>query len=75
MSCRGWSAPRRRRVHFVPPTDAAPTILHLFGEENAPTLGLSPWDFAFLKALYSTEQKDKMQLSEIKTSVIQQVLH
>jgi hypothetical protein len=50
---------------------AVPTILHLFGEssESAPP-GLSAWDEALLKSLYSTEQKNVMQLSQIKTQVV-----
>jgi hypothetical protein len=54
----------------------APTILHLFSEpkDSSPPLGLSPWDQAFLKALYQTEQSSKMQLAEIKTSVLKDVL-
>jgi hypothetical protein len=52
----------------------APTILHLFTDSgNAASPGLSPWDEAFLKALYHTEQSDKMQLSEIKLSILNDV--
>jgi hypothetical protein len=52
----------------------APTILHLFtGSANSASPGLSPWDAAFLKALYHTEQSDKMQLSEIKLSILHDV--
>jgi hypothetical protein len=52
----------------------APTILHLFTDSgNSASPGLSPWDEAFLKALYHTEQSDKMQLSEIKLSILQDV--
>ena len=54
----------------------APTILHLFpASGKAPPAGLSPWDQAFLKALYHTEQSDVMQLSEIKISIVRDVLH
>jgi hypothetical protein len=34
---------------------------------------LTPWDQSFLKALYHTEQTDKMQLSEIKISIVRDV--
>jgi hypothetical protein len=52
----------------------APTILHLFTDStNSASPGLSPWDEAFLKALYHTEQSDKMQLSEIKLSILHDV--
>jgi hypothetical protein len=54
----------------------APTILHLFSASGrAPPAGLSPWDQYFLKALYHTEQSDVMQLSEIKISIVRDVLH
>ena len=47
----------------------APTILHLFASpESERSAGLSPWDQAFLKALYHTEQTDRQQLEEIKTA-------
>ncbi len=52
------------------------TILHLFSASGkAPPPGLSPWDQYFLKALYHTEQSDVMQLSEIKISIVRDVLH
>jgi hypothetical protein len=52
----------------------APTILHLFtASASSASPGLSPWDEAFLKALYHTEQSDKMQLSEIKLSILHDV--
>jgi hypothetical protein len=35
---------------------------------------LSSWDEAFLKALYHTEQTDKQQLGEIKTTMIEGLL-
>ena len=52
---------------------SAPTILHLFGDTSAarPT-GLSSWDQAFLKALYTTKQENVMQLDEIKLQLDQQ---
>jgi hypothetical protein len=49
----------------------APSILQLFkasGHTTAP--GLSPWDQAFLKALYQTRHTDPDQLGEIKISVV-----
>jgi hypothetical protein len=49
----------------------APSILHLFSEPaSAPQLGLSPWDAAYLKAIYHTEQTDKTQLLAVKDSVV-----
>lgn len=52
----------------------APTILQLFSDAGkAPLNGLSPWDQAYLKALYDTAHSDKMQLSEIKISMMHDV--
>ncbi len=48
-----------------------PSILHLFSRpENDRPPGLSTWDEAFLKALYHTEQTDRQQLAEIKTTMV-----
>jgi|ERR1700733_2660779 len=52
----------------------APTILHLFTDSaNAPALGMSGWDAAYLKALYHTEHDDKTQLLALKASMIKDV--
>jgi hypothetical protein len=52
----------------------APSILHLFSEPaNAPPLGLSSWDAAYLKAIYHTEQTDKTQLLAVKDSVVREL--
>ena len=49
----------------------APSILQLFSTAgNTPPPGLSPWDQAFIKALYHTEHTDPGQLGEIKISVV-----
>jgi hypothetical protein len=54
--------------------DDASTILQLFSEaRKAPLNGLSPWDQAYLKALYHTAHSDKMQLSEIKISMMREI--
>jgi hypothetical protein len=57
-----------------PKIGAAPTILSVFstsGAERPP--GLTVWDQAYLKALYHTSHWDRMQLAEIKTSVVNEV--
>lgn len=47
------------------------TVLQLFARpQSAPAGGLSTWDKAYLKALYRTQQSDKMQLLEMKTSMV-----
>jgi hypothetical protein len=52
----------------------APTILHLFTDSaNTAPLGLSPWDAAYLKALYQTEHDDRTQLLALKTAMIKDV--
>jgi len=53
----------------------APTILHLFDNtiKTHPT-GLSSWDQAFLKALYTTKQENVMQLDEIKLQLDRQLV-
>ena len=52
----------------------APTILQLFVDAGkAPLNGLSPWDLAYLKGLYDTAHSDKMQLSEIKISMMREI--
>jgi hypothetical protein len=51
----------------------APSIFRLFSAPaKAPSL--SAWDQAFLKAVYHTDPADKMQLAEIKTSVVREVV-
>ena len=57
-----------------PKIDAVPTILSIFSTpgKDRPS-GLSPWDQAYLKALYHTSHKDRMQLAEIRTSVMEDI--
>jgi len=50
------------------------SVLHLFGDpKSAPPLGLSPWDAAYLKAIYHTRQDDKTQLLAVKESMVNDV--
>jgi hypothetical protein len=52
----------------------APSILQLFSASgNIPPLGLSPWDQAFIKALYRTQHTDPTQLSAIKTAMVEDI--
>ena len=52
----------------------APTILRLFTDTaNAPALGMSAWDTAYLKALYHTELDDKTQLLALKASMLNEI--
>ena len=48
-----------------------PTILRLFSTAGgASAVGLSDWDSAFLKAIYETSQKDKLQRASIAQSMV-----
>ncbi|MEJ0006482.1 MAG: hypothetical protein WDM77_08990 [Steroidobacteraceae bacterium] len=53
--------------------DAA-TILSLFddAQQSVPT-GLSDWDQAFLKSLYTTDQKSRVQRSLISKTIMREV--
>jgi hypothetical protein len=67
----------RGLAEIKPDTDTggAPTILKLFSEQgSAPPEGLTAWDQALLHALYSTPQKERMQLSEIQTATLNQIV-
>jgi len=52
----------------------APTILSLFkrSAESRP-IEMSAWDRALLHALYSTPQRNKMQLSEMQTAALEDI--
>jgi hypothetical protein len=45
----------------------APTILSVFANQGRTPEGLSSWDQAFLRALYTTHLEDRMQTSEMTT--------
>jgi hypothetical protein len=54
----------------------APTILRLFeGSPDGAPVGMSDWDQAFLKSLYTTEQRLKQQRSQIANSIVREVVH
>jgi hypothetical protein len=54
--------------------DDAPTILTLFdGAPKAAPTGMTAWDQTFLKSLYATEQKSKLQRSEIARSMVREI--
>lgn len=51
-----------------------PSVLSLFSiARTAPETGLSAWDQALLHSLYHTDQADKMQLAEMKTTMVREV--
>jgi hypothetical protein len=47
---------------------SAPSILWLFSQATPPP-GLSPWDQALLYSLYNTTQTDKLQVSEMESTM------
>jgi hypothetical protein len=54
-------------------TGTAPTILRVFGESDPLPEGLSPWDQSFLHSLYTTKQESVLQVSLIKSRMVQQM--
>jgi hypothetical protein len=53
----------------------APTILDLFrGPAQSRPREMSNWDKALLHALYSTPQKNKMQVSQMQTAALNEIL-
>ena len=54
--------------------DSAPSILRLFSDRaEAPLDGMSPWDQALLKSLYSTSSRSVTQLSAIETNMLENI--
>ncbi len=54
----------------------AQTILKLFeGAPQAAPEGLTEWDQAFLKSLYSTDQRTKTQRDHIANGVVREIVH
>jgi hypothetical protein len=51
----------------------APSILRLFVSSPTPPAGLSPWDAAFIKALYQSDQTSRTQRREIAERVMQEI--
>ena len=52
----------------------APTILRVFGDaEESRLQGLSRWDIAFLKALYTTYPDNVVQISQMETRMLEYI--
>ena len=50
------------------------TILKVFNaSETAPPMEMTFWDRALLRSIYSTPQKDRMQLSKIETAALREI--
>jgi hypothetical protein len=52
---------------------SAPSILRLFVSFPTPPAGLSPWDAAFIKALYQSDQTSRTQRREIVERVMHEI--
>jgi hypothetical protein len=52
---------------------SAPSILRLFASFPTPPAGLSPWDAAFIKALYQSDQTSRTQRREIVERVMHEI--
>jgi hypothetical protein len=52
---------------------SAPSILRLFVSLPTPPAGLSPWDAAFIKALYQSDQTSRTQRHEIAERVMREI--
>jgi hypothetical protein len=50
-----------------------PSILKVFSSDGSPAPEMTLWDRALLHALYTTPQRDLMQLSEIETVMLRDV--
>jgi hypothetical protein len=62
------------QIKLDPEVAGDPTILTLFDKGNqAPSPGLTDWDRAFLKSVYSTEQKSVLQRSQIAQTMMQEI--
>ena len=59
------------QINLDRPVDSAPSILRLFSDRGeAPVDGMSPWDRALLKSLYSTRAQSVTQLSAMETQMV-----
>jgi hypothetical protein len=52
---------------------SAPSILRLFASDPTPPAGLSPWDAAFIKAIYQSDQTSRSQRHEIADRVMHEI--
>jgi hypothetical protein len=62
-------------VNFDKDVGTAPSILSVFNAgESTPPQGLTAWDHALLRAVYKTKQKERTQLSQIKTATLDELI-
>jgi hypothetical protein len=61
-------------VSLIAHPGPAPTILRLFSDaEDSRPQGLSRWDGAFLKSLYTTYPDNVVQISQMQTRMLQYI--
>jgi hypothetical protein len=64
----------RAQINLDKDLGEAPTILSIFrGAGESRPKEMTDWDKALLHALYSTPQRNKMQLSEMQTAVLKDI--
>jgi hypothetical protein len=62
------------QINLDKPLGDAPTILTLFKDSPAASFAeMTVWDKALLRGLYSTQQKDRAQVSEIETVALNDI--
>ena len=62
-------------VNFGRDLGSAPSILSVFNASaNTAPQGLTAWDHALLRAVYKTKQKERTQLSQIKTATFDELV-
>jgi hypothetical protein len=62
------------QIKLDPDVAGDPTILTLFDKAaQTPSAGLTEWDRAFLKSVYSTEQKSVLQRSQIASTMVEEI--
>jgi hypothetical protein len=62
------------QIKLDPDVAGDPTILTLFDKAaQTPSAGLTEWDRAFLKSVYSTEQKSVLQRSQIAATMVDEI--
>ena len=69
MHRAGWVA----QVNLDKDPAQGPSILKVFSADGSPPPEINLWDRALLHALYTTPQRDLMQLSEIETVMLRDV--
>ena len=62
------------QIRIQADTGAAPSILRLFEGSDPQPRGLTPWDEAFLRSLYITDQTSVLEVPEIEDRMFKQLV-